>query len=739
MSRTTARANGGRQAIGWAPVAASVAALMMAAPAGTGAQEPGLEEVVVTAERREASIQDTPVSVVALSSAQMQDFGMSDLKGLQDFVPGLSVGGFSAGDTEPNWYIRGVGGGDARTKGVGLYIDDVYYASANGSLLDVVDVERVEVLRGPQGTLFGRNTTGGLVQFVTVKPQPEFGGYVRGELGSYDRADISGVVNVPVNEQVLARFTAARLHNDGYVSQANGMPKLGNKDTQIGRAQFRFLPTDALTIDLSGTYVDYEDDGAAQVAIKIQEEPAAIGELFESLNPDLPEIASFAGGDCMVGVGDSNDCTTYGSDLDQRREGELAVGNLTVNYDMTEAITLKSITGYIDVDAFQNAADWDGLPLPMWSSQNAVDDEQTFSQELQFLGESLGGSVSWQTGVYYSELSQDNHSTTVRCCGFASSGGPTGGANEIRSSNIGIYGDGTVSLTDRLRLSVGARYTDDELSHNVLGSVDWDDVIWRTNLQYDWTDDVMIYGSIGTGYRAGGVSQLCESPVPECYDLFDAESLVNREIGVRSGWLDGRLRLNLTYFDMEWKDRQVATLTVDPQSETGVVSTTENIGKAGLDGVELEADITPADRITISAAASVLDADILQGGEPGSTLQPGDEMPRAPSLNYRVGGSYRLPLGNGGSLLFRSDVAFTDEQRSFPTPFNSDIIPSYTLVQGRIRYESPNDRWSLAAYCTNCADEKYWTSAFDNRGVFQIETGQLGRPRELGLALRMDY
>src|SRR5690606_25701444 len=173
---------------------------------------------------------------------------------------------------------------------------------------------------------------------------------------------------------------------------------------------------------------------------------------------------------------------------------------------------------------------------------------------------------------------------------------------------------------------------------------------------------------------------------------------------------------------------------------------------------------------TLSAAASVLDADILQGGAPGSTLQPGDEMPRAPKLNYRIGGSYTLPLDNGAALTFRSDLAFTDKQRSFPTPTNSDIIPSYKIVQPRVGYESPDGRWavagdctncarmpsnravqaraesespdgrcSVAGYCTNCADERYWMSAFDNRGVYQIETGQLGRPREFGVALRMDY
>src|SRR5690606_20043376 len=294
-------------------------------------------------------------------------------------------------------------------------------------------------------------------------------------------------------------------------------------------------------------------------------------------------------------------------------------------------------------------------------------------------------------------------------------------------------------LTDRVRLSFGGRYTKDDLSHNVLDSVDWDEFIWRANVQYDWTDDVMAYASVGTGYRAGGVSQLCDLPVPECYHLFGAETLVNREIGIRTSWLDRRLRLNLTYFDMTWKDRQVSTLTIDPQSETGVVATTENIGKAALDGVELETSFLAGERFTISAAASLLDAEIVEGGAPDSTLQPGDEMPRAPALNYRIGGSYRLPLGNGGSLMFRSDLAYTDKQRSFPTPTNSDIIPSYKVIQGRVEYEAPDGRWSLAAYCTNCADEKYWMSAFDNRGVYQIETGQLGRPRELGLALRMDY
>ncbi|MFS8606415.1 MAG: TonB-dependent receptor [Gammaproteobacteria bacterium] len=732
MRGTTAPAIRSLERIKRTALAAGVLAVV--APAAWGQ---ALEEVVVTAERREASIQDTPVSVVAFSGREIEELGVTNLKDLQNFIPGLSIGGFSDGDTEPDWYIRGVGGGDARTKGVGLYIDEVYYASANGSLLDVVDVERVEVLRGPQGTLFGRNTTGGLLHFVTVKPQPEFGGQIRGNFGSYDRADLSAVVNVPINDKVLTRFTAASLKQGGYVKQANGMPDLGDKDTDLVRAQFRFLPTDSLTVDLSHAYIEYDDHGAAQVAIKISQEPTTIGNLFESQNPDLPEIESFSDSDCIVG--NSNDCVSPGSDLDQSREGRLLVTTLTTTWDITDNLTLKAITGLIDVSAYQVAADWDGLPLPIWSSQDAKDDEETFSQELQFLGESFDGFLSWQTGVYFSKLRQNNYSTTVRCCGFASSGGPTGGADIIRSSNVGVYGDATASLTDRLSFSFGGRYTKDELEHQVLDAVDWNEFIWRANIQYDLSDDVMVYASAGTGYRAGGVSRLCDNPVPQCYHLYGAETLVNREIGLRSTWLDRRLRMNLTYFDMTWRDRQVQTLTIDPESETGVVATTENIGKAALDGIELETSFLAGERFTLSAAASVLDADILQGGAPGSTLQPGDEMPRAPKLNYRIGGSYTLPLDNGAALTFRSDLAFTDKQRSFPTPTNSDIIPSYKVVQARVEYESPDGRWSVAGYCTNCADERYWMSAFDNRGVYQIETGQLGRPREFGVALRMDY
>ncbi len=233
----------------------------------TWAQQATLEEIVVTAERREASLQETPISIAAFSEADLQEMSIQDVEDLQAFVPNVSIGGSGTSANLVDWHIRGIGSNQnevGHDRGVGLYVDDVYFSQPVNSLLNVLDVERIEVLRGPQGTLFGRNTTGGAVRYVTRKPTNEFEANIKGTAGSFSRTDIQGTVNVPFSDTVYGRFTAASLSQDGWITQRNGQDDLGNRDDQMIRAQIRVEPSDALTFDFNTTAIEGDNGRRAK-------------------------------------------------------------------------------------------------------------------------------------------------------------------------------------------------------------------------------------------------------------------------------------------------------------------------------------------------------------------------------------------------------------------------------------------------------------------------------------------
>lgn len=477
-----------------------------AAPA-QAEEDVGLGEIVVTAQRYEQNLQETPLSVVAIGGEQLQSIGINNLASFDTFIPNLSAGGTAAqGNAVASFAIRGIGGAPqgfvTQESSVGVYIDDILFARPHGALLDLLDVDRIEVLRGPQGTLFGRNTAGGAIRYVTHQPVPELEGNVRVTLGSYERRDVAGMLNLPLGDDFAARVSFASNSRDGYITRVSDGASVGDTDSETFRLQLRAQPTERLDINFSVDSINTRDNGS----------PTVIGEYSASdLYPAALYGAQAVGGPPVnvanvnsmralmpASVSPSNYCgqgpvlaaavplasvlACIQSDLDfyysqvgeyqiyggveDRNRFESTGMSLTVSYDVTDAITFNSLTGYRTSDQFQ-FQDWDRTPIPLIQQSSTVDIEY-FTQEFQLIGNAFNDRLHWQAGVfYYDDQALDTRRRFEPSGGANSASLGTVGEGQLEYKDIGTtslaaYGQGTFAFTEQLSLTAGLRWTRDE-------------------------------------------------------------------------------------------------------------------------------------------------------------------------------------------------------------------------------------------------------------------------------------
>jgi iron complex outermembrane receptor protein len=741
----------------------STAVVVQAQPGESGAR-PALEEVVVTAQRREEDLQSAPVSVVALGAGRIAELGVNDPQALADFVPNLSMGdGTGRGSGGTSISIRGVN--ESRVSpvldpAVGIYIDDVYYGRPQTSFLKLIDVERVEVLRGPQGTLFGKNSTGGAIRYVTQKPDfDEPKGYIKTTFGNFNRQDVKGAVNLPVSDTFAVRVGAASMSRDGFLSQIGGGPALGTEDTNFGSVQLRWAPTDRLDMHFGMDYTDRNaDDGPTKIIDYFGFNGAndrarssgpsdwngVWGGTSLAYNPSIPnDLYSVGPG----GLQTSNDAESLG-----------AVFNLT--YDLSDSVTLKSITGYRNVDERVNR-DPDGQATGItFFDDSAEEGTEFFSQELQLSGSAIDNRLLWTAGLYYS--SDEPYRIEI-----ADRDGRNNSANGVvqlndaafqETESYGIYAQGTYDLTEKLAVTLGVRYTEEEKTFSVSQVAVWDfalerlgnelgvgpfspprgvcdpritgscvnqepitggetftDVSPRFAVEYQWTDDIMTYASVSKGFKSGGVNDT----VADIDTPFDPEELWAYEVGVRSELLDNRVRLNVTAFTMDYTDKQITIAPSDDNDSVCFNRCTDNVGDATITGWELESIFALTDGFTLHASAGGLDAawDTVQ---PGAGINVDSSFARAPDLSYTIGGRYNYDLSSGAMVVATVDFAHTDDQESSPQDTTTLTIPAYDLMTARIRFTTADGNWNVSLFCTNCFDEEYitggaaWAGATDN-------------------------
>ncbi len=791
---------------------------------GALAQQAGLlEEVVVTAERRELSLQETPISVVAFTTESIEFKGIETIEDISTFTPNLDIKGSRfSGNNNPVWQIRGLSGygGTTSERTAGLYIDGIYVPRTTGPFLNVLDVERIEILRGPQGTLFGRNSTGGAIRIFTQRPGPERDGYVRVGVGNFDRRDLTAMFNVPVSDAFYLRGQFASLNQDGYVRR--GPQLLGGSEDTIGRLQARFVPSENVTVDINFSVTEVDSDGGAQDLAIWDMRPHQDYEgnyadwlsdflqnagqpRLEVYNDPRVVLDDYTMPDwCFIDDGDPD----WDPACEQWNTLDFQQLDATVEWQINDTLTLTSTTG---ISSFESAAVNDAQLLGFSWTPSEVNSD-VFYQELQLnVGLERVNLVAGFT--YFEEEGRSDAQAALSVVGTSNYFIQRAFGNAwsgLRSQNnvltepdaeaIGLFLNATVDVTDNFSITPGLRWSLDEKdvtqtefasdnfvpfeggSTRINAKEDWDEVDWRLTLDYDIADSHMVYVTASKAFRAGAYSLPSGMGAPGISENFSGEqitadlarsppfippeSVENHEIGLRTEWLDGRVRFNVTYFDMFYSDRQGPVAIPDPTTNTGFIIQTVDTGDVDIWGVELDAQFGITDNFALDMAAGNVDYKLHDiCGNNGDFLFPGPV-----EESYSFGGRFNVPMQTGSNLAISLNYAYVGDQETHPggtqmrcpSPaaqwfFDSRYTnEAYGLWNGRVRYTSSDGRWTGTLFVNNLTDEVYSNNASRAGGgwwdfVVPGVAGGLGvpersvvqhvrgRPREYGVTFQYNF
>lgn len=762
------------------PTTASIFALLAAAgiihtPA-VWAAEPaslGLEEILVTAQKREESMQQIPLAVTAFGGAELEELDVASLQEIGARTPGLVFAAFSVG--QPEIAIRGVGtkeDGASASDSVVVSVDGVYIAARTAQVFDIFDLERVEVVRGPQGTLYGRNSIGGSINFVTTKPTEETKIRLRQSVGNYGRFDTGGLLSGQIAENLYGKFSFSRREHNGYIRNLLSGEREGESNTFAWRAALRWTPNENLEVILGA-------DGADDNLGATNREPVGGKGALHGCNCASNPVA------VNEALGGAGDPWTSLADLEGYTDRDVYGISLTINWDVDWA-TLTSVSAYRNSD-FDWLEDSEGLPpstayvdltgssgnpgIPLTApatsgfsfdiSDAAVEDVEQYVQEFRLTSPG-DGKLRWMAGVFYGY--EDTYRTEAFY--FPSLGLPDGlGSDSISiqentTNSFAIFGQASYSISDALTATAGLRYSYEKKKMSaaadvitglglllkdfdqVSASKSWNNVSWRAALDYKVNDDVLLYASAATGFKSGGFTGSA-STAARAQTPFKPETATSFEAGMKSDLLDRRLRLNVTGFYTDYKDLQV-TRFFQPVDASFGEFITENAGKAEIYGLEVEALARPVKGLDLGANYGYLHAKYTKFTglpsvtDPLNTSFDGKRLRQSPKHMFNAFARYQWSLGNAGEMYARVDYRY--QARSFYDPDNNPIvdIPAYDIWDARIAYLSPDGRWEVAGWMKNIGEEKYRTHIFSQRGG-DIAFALFGDPRTYGASVTFTY
>jgi iron complex outermembrane recepter protein len=710
--------------------AAACAASMLAVPAVLAQDAPvtknsaGLEEVTVTARRREESLQDVPIAITAFTGQALEMRGTSDIAELAQTVPSVTLEPSRATNSTLTAFIRGVGQQDPLAgfeQGVALYVDDVYIARPQGALLDIYDVQRVEVLRGPQGTLYGRNAVGGAIKYVTrpLSKEPEF--QLKGSYGSYNQVDLVGTGSLPLGDMFRVGATVASLTRDGYGKNHTTGEDQYNKDVFAYRVSAEFEPSDKLLVRLG---YDNTDDKSNPVA-GWRPFPGAV-----SGDPVLPDVR-----DTNAGAAEMPSTAGTGGNNEVEAQGV----HLSVDWHVNDALTLRSITAYRD-DKTHSVIDFDSLAVMDFDGAVIYDNDQR-SQELQLIYD--GDRLDAVVGAYYLDASASNDFDVVlgELAGGIGVTAFTGGTIDTKAWSL--FADVTYKMTDTLSLSLGGRYTEDKRSADVfranylgIGSPffgndaapllavtsdyeaerTYDDFSPRINLSYQPNPDTTLYIGYSQGFKAGSFDPRgANFATPEVVKGYDPEQLDSYEAGLKATLFDGRATANVALFYSDYKDMQIpGSVGVDSNGDgvnDGFVGTVTNAAQSTIKGLEFEGNVLLTDALSMQLSFSLLDPNIDEWIVNGVDVSDDRKIQNTPESMAYLGFSYRRAL-LGGTFGLTANASYRDDVVQFEVPNPLIDQKSVTLYNAGVTWESGGGHWLIGFYGKNLSDEDVKTAGY---------------------------
>ena len=741
------------------------------------------DEIVVTARKRTETVQDVPIAVTAFSGEALEARGITSIAEVGKITPNVNyqnnpvAGGSSSVATV---YIRGIGQRDflgTIDNGAGFYIDDVIVARTVGAVVDLLDVERVEVLRGPQGTLFGRNNVGGAIKLHTKKPSAEAGGYVDATYGTDNLFRLKGSFDAPMGDNAAFKLSGLYGRQDGYVDRPAG-GDLGNQEVFAVRGAWLWEPTDNLEVLLAADASKEDDNGPAfTLADAGTLAPGGFPGFYNNLN---------TGGVCGYPGGiNSTNPLCYNSQWESETqnfgtaptfsETNTWSAKADIKYTINENVSLRSITAFRDLDA-QFARDADGSPNTVVHFFDDFQSEQ-FSQELQLNATLFEDKVELVAGAYYFKEEGEN----LNNLDFAIAKFQSGSGFETKSQ--AVYSQATFHATDRLDLTIGGRYTDEDktfdpdqfVQQNFIGIPYTDqsgncvlqdrpnggpfapivsvpaaacpvrnlplgaeerettEFTPMVNVAYDVTDDAMVYATYSEGFRSGGFVQRVFPPLPVVPD-FGPEFVDSYEGGVK--YRNGSTTFNAAAFFTEYTDIQVRT------ERPGFVGELEdNIGDAEIWGIELETIFSPMESVYVELAYGYTNAEytaIRVEAPLASTVGLDDSFDHVPEHTVSGAVTKEFDLSSGAALIARIDGNYSSEYANDPDNSLAIFTPNIFLANANLKWLSADDKYSVTLGAKNLTNEKYLTSGYLNEAIGHTEV-ILDRGRQFFVSARANF
>jgi iron complex outermembrane receptor protein len=764
-----------------------------AQPAASSAS--GLEEIVVTARRREERLQSVPVAITAFSEDTLQQKSVTAVQDLQYSVPSLSITGQNRDDAQFN--LRGIGpgpigAGDRTIQSVATYFDQVATNQAGPGVF--FDLENVQILKGPQGTLFGRNTTGGAILFEPRKPANDFEGYIQGQLGNYGDKEFEGAINIPiVSEKLLLRVSGNLARRDGYTQNLLTNQDLDDRNYEAWRVSLTWRPTDDFENALvySGLYKD--ENGSSHIPYTLN--PGAVISTFTVPGFRQPFAVTLGDGPAVSGLSGPNAASVFFAGIaagnkfsllpspdyalilarqqaagirteytDLRsRDKEYNWGLVDIaTYDVNDDIKLKNIFGYQSNKALI-PYDYAGTVLSLLRITNTESDGWTsnveqFTDEVQFQGKSLHDSLSWIAGAYI-EFVHPGGTAELLNSQFGVAGGRINHQTDLSRAAFAQadydFG-GVVDALSGLKLTLGYRYTwdnrsessatfslphtctqGDPVSCTVAGNTEFHAPSWTVGLSYQITPQTLTYVTSRRGYQSGGFN--LPAPTPQT-EIYRPEYVTDVEVGLKSDWdiYGVKFRTNADYYHNWFANIQEEAGILGP---TGVTVGIENAAKATIDGFEFEGTVIPIKNVTLEAFYSFSQAtfDSYQSAAYGDLS--GTQFFFVPKNKWGITGSYHLPIDEAaGDLSITASYSYQEHTTS-STPANPvfGTIPGYGLlnlsVDWKNIYGNPIDG---SFFMSNALDKAYYLGGYpiDSLG---FAAALYGEPRMFGFRLRYRF
>lgn len=739
----------------------------------------GLEVINVTAQKRVEPLQETPIAITAFTSDALDRKGIDNISKLAEFTPNLvfdtqtPIGGASSAAAV---FIRGIGNTDfslTTDPGVGTYIDGIYVSRSIGGVLDVLDVSGIEVLRGPQGTLFGRNTIGGAINITSRKPYDEFAGHVQATVGNFGRVDLRAAVDVPISDTLLSTFAIAKKSRDGYVDRVLVGDKLGGEDRLAFRAAFHYQPSDDWNFQLAFDATDYDEESAAGVSVGFTPGAGTIGDALIRFSDLASEDAIAAGladlQQYVTGPGDDITFATAGNGSTVESQGASFIANyLGDNYELKYTGAIRNTEATFEADA-------DNTPFQITGLSNPNYDHEQVSHELQITGDFDDGVFKYVGGIYrFDEDGNDvvfvpvSLPTPDLAAGFLAT---INNFTTVDNSSQAYYFQGTWASTDALNLTAGVRYTKDEKEYGYtqvigadregnglpffpgavytdgvfrpgllplvgngsgLDSASFDQTTFKFGADYQLADDTLLYYSFSQGFKSGGFVLRYVEAV-EAARAFDPETTNAHELGVKWESDNKRIRVNAATFFTDYSDIQVTFF------DNGGGPITANAGEAEIKGFELEINALIADGLLFEMGYGYTNAKYTSINPVEGlslTIDESAALVNTPENTLNASLEYRKEIGDN-EFSARIDYAYTDD--IFNDSQNSPFLfqDATNLLNASITYTINYDL-DIVLFVENLTDERILESGNSNFGL-GFHEARFNRPREYGVTVRYKF